>query len=271
MNGLRPALRQERWEWSEIPPERRLGMRFIDSHLHLSEYPDPRKVIMTAHGCDTLLYSAGVDESSSMTTLRLADSYPAALVPFVGIHPSEAGKSEDLEWVPDALAKAAGAGEIGLDPKYAASSPMKRQVSVFERQISAAERLGKPVQVHSRGAERECLDVLSSSRVGPVLLHWFQGDALLGEVRDRGYFVSFGPAMILSGKLQRMAASVDPHRILVETDGPVGFAALGGASGPSLIPSAVFSLAQVWNTGFQDARELVLENSLAYVGSRTKG
>ncbi len=245
-------------------------MRFIDSHVHLCEYGDPRGVVAAARACETTLVSSGVDLESSLRTLNLAKEHAGVIRPFVGVHPSEAGKEEDLAWVEEALSTADGVGEIGLDPKYA-DSPMKAQMRVFSELLSAAERAGKPVQVHSRGAESECLDVLSSFRPRAVLLHWFQSEEHLREVGDRGYYVSFGPALLSSGRLQRMVKDHSRALVLVETDGPVPFAALGGASGPSLIPSVVFRIAEIWGTTFQECSTELLANGLAYLGARTKG
>lgn len=246
-------------------------MRFIDSHVHLCQYAAIDTLLRGALSCETILLSSGIDKASSLATLTLASQHSHVVSPFVGIHPSEAGREVDLEWILDALAEASGVGEIGLDPKYAEKSPMRDQLRAFEGQVALAEESGKPVQVHSRGAEKECLDVLSSYSLRSVLLHWFQGEGLLGGARDRGYFVSFGPALIQSRKLQGMAASHDPRLVLAETDGPVRFAPLRGASGPSLVPSVVFSLARVWRKSFEESRELVLANSLAYLGAGTKG
>ena len=129
---------------------------------------------------------------------------------FVGVHPSEAGRDEDLNWFESALEGASGAGEIGLDPKYSPLGPQGPQTRAFQAQLAAAERAGKPVQVHSRGAERACLDVLSSFKTRSLLMHWFEGEEFVRDLRDRGYFVSFGPALLYSKKLQRIASSYDP-------------------------------------------------------------
>ncbi len=246
-------------------------MRFIDSHLHICEYREPDRAVEFAASNNVLLFSLGVDRESSFTTLRAAQRRPELVKPFVGLHPSEVGKGSDLNWFEGALAQAAGAGELGLDPKYSEVSPKSAQMAAFKGQLAASEKAGKPVQLHSRGAERECLDVLSSFRLKTVLLHWFQGEELLGEASKAGYFISFGPSLLYSKRLQRMASACDPKFLLTETDGPVPFEPLGGVSGPSLIPSVVFKVAQLRQMAFQDAAELIYANGLAYLGIGEKG
>lgn len=201
-----------------------------------------------------------------MATLEIAGCEPNSVRAFVGVHPSEAEVGDDLEWFEEALFEATGAGELGLDPRYSEASPKSLQMTTLVRQLEVVEKAEKPVQVHSRGAEKECFEVLSSYSVRPVLLHWFQGEAELREADDRGYFVSFGPALLHSKRLERMASSLDPARVLTESDGPVTFRPLGGAGGPSLIPTVVFKLAELWKLTFSEAEGRLLQNGLGYLG-----
>jgi TatD DNase family protein len=268
---LRSALRPMRWEWAEIPPSPGRGVRFADAHLHLFDYPDPGTQVRYAHAQRTILLSSAVDGRSSEATLAVARGAPEDVKAFVGVHPSEAEKEKDLGWLEDALKRAAGLGEVGLDPTYSNAGPGSAQLRVFLAQLEAAEEAGKPLQVHSRGAEGACLEELSGFRLRSVLMHWFQGEESLAAATDAGYFVSFGPALLASKKLQRMAVAAPRDRVLTETDGPVTFAPLGTASGPALIPSVTFKLAQLWKTGFEEAREGVLGNFRRYLGPSEKG
>ncbi|MGD1055515.1 MAG: TatD family hydrolase [Nitrososphaerales archaeon] len=246
-------------------------MRFIDSHVHLCEYREYRPSMNLARSSEAMLLSSSIDRASSMATLEIAKSEPSLVKAFVGVHPSEAGIGDDLEWFEGALHEATGAGEFGMDPNYSEVSPNSLQMTTFVKQLEAVEKAGKPVQVHSRGAEKECLGLLSSYSVKSVLLHWFQGEAELKEADDRGYFVSFGPALLVSRRLQRMASSLDPAFVLAESDGPITFAHLGGAGGPSLVPTVIFRLAELWKLTFSEAGQRLLWNGLRYldIGGKT--
>jgi TatD DNase family protein len=246
-------------------------VRFVDAHVHLPDYQPPSRQTLAARATQTLLISQGTGRESSVRSVTLARSHPEVVRAFVGVHPSEAEKEPDLGWFEDALRGADGAGELGLDPKYSPAGPGSLQRKTFEAQLSVASTLGKPVQVHSRGSEKDCLELLSAYSLPRVLMHWFEGEALAKEVVDRGYFVSFGPALLYSNRLRRVASSLDPRLVLTESDGPVAFAPVRGAEGPSLIPSVVFELARIWKTGFEEAREVVLKNGLRYLGSAGKG
>lgn len=243
-------------------------MRFVDSHLHV-ESADAAKAVLMAEATGTLLLACGVDRRSSKSVLGLAanDSVRA----FVGVHPSEVLRERGADWVAGELRFASGLGEVGLDPKYSAIGPRSAQSKAFLSQLEAAEGAGKPVQVHSRGAERQCLEALSSFRVKSVLMHWFQREDMVKTVMDRGYFISVGPSLLYSKRLQRMVRACDGAQLLTETDSPVEFGPLRGARGPSLVPSVVFRLAELWGGTFEDARTVVLQNAFRYLGAGEKG
>ena len=245
-------------------------MRFVDSHLHIGK-KEADSLLALADATDTLLVTCGVDRLTSQVGVELASLNPGSVIAFVGLHPSEVLKSSGLAWVRRWLDQAAGLGEVGLDPTYSSAGRRGAQMKAFLDQLEMARRLGKPVQVHSRGAERAALDALDGFRPRGVLMHWFEGEGLLSEVLVRGYFVSYGPALLYSKKLQRMAARSPPDQVLTETDSPVAYGPLRGARGPTLVPSVVFKLAQLWGTRFEEARASVVEGASRFLGISGKG
>lgn len=257
---------RESRETVELPHSGFEGLRFIDSHLHLADYDDSGQPLAFAAASRGLLVTAGTGAKNSARGAALSKQHPTLVRSFVGVHPSEAGKEGSPSWLEDMLPAAAGLGEIGLDPKYSEVASGSAQMKLLRFQLGFAEKAGKPVQVHSRGAERECLDVLGTYKLKAVLLHWFQGEETLGEANGLGYYASFGPALLISKKLKRMAKVWGRDRVLVESDGPVGFAALGGAGGPWLVPSVVFELSRLLGSPFEEAADAIVENSLSFLG-----
>jgi TatD DNase family protein len=245
-------------------------VRFVDSHLHL-EGAVAASQLALASATGTLLFACGIDRETSFVALRQADLAPETVKAFVGVHPSEVLKETSLTWFEPALRSASGAGEIGLDPKYSTKGAGSPQMKAFLAQLEAAQAADRPVQVHSRNAERECLDALGGFSLGGVLMHWYQSELLLQEVVERGYFVSFGPSVIYSKKLQRMALRCPHDQTLAETDSPVPFGALGGVRGPSLVPSVVFKLSELWREGFEDTRNTLAGNADRFLRASEKG
>ena len=60
-------------------------------------------------------------------------------------------------------------GECGLD--YSQNEDPKKQKDLFLKQISLAEKIKKPIIVHSRKAEADCVDILESSRIKKIIMH----------------------------------------------------------------------------------------------------
>ncbi|HVB95950.1 MAG TPA: TatD family hydrolase [Nitrososphaerales archaeon] len=239
-----------------------------DAHVHLPAYPDPLVVVAAARRRGVRLVSVGVSPAEALPNLKLRSGDPSTVRCFIGIHPSEAtsaaGGLEELSPLWDA---ADGVGEVGLDPKYSEVSAGSLQMELFKAQVEVAGRTKKPIQVHSRGAEGACLDVLERYSLGALLMHWFEGEELLGRVLSRQKtFVSFGPAILYSKKLMRMARRCPPETVLVESDGPVAFGALGGAEGPGLVPSVAFKLAELWGSSFDEAVLQLTLNAESYLG-----
>ena len=245
-------------------------MRFVDSHVHITDYDNPDSLIRYATATEGLLVSAAIDEESSIRSLLLGARFRGVVRPFVGVHPSAADRELSLDWLKQAALTAAGLGEVGLDPRYSDISEPSPQMRTLLVQLELAERLGKAVQVHSRGAEAACIEKLTSHRLTKVLLHWFEGEELIAAAAEKGYYVSFGPALLYSKKLSRMATTYPEDLILAESDGPVSFSALGGASGPHLIPSVVFRLAELRRRAFEDMTEILFRNALVYLGTGRK-
>jgi len=243
-------------------------LELADSHIHLARFTDPEETIRGAAERGMLLVSVSTEPGDARLTERLRDSHPEMVRFFAGIHPSEATASS-----PDGLSelweRADGIGEIGLDPKYSRTGPGDPQMRVFTSQLTVAERLSKPIEVHSRGAEEECLERLSTFTINRVLMHWFEGENHLERVASRGYFVSFGPALLYSKRLRRMARDYPADLTLLESDGPVTFRALGGeAGGSGLVASVAFALAELRGADFRETVELVTKNTRAFLTGR---
>jgi TatD DNase family protein len=243
-------------------------LRLVDAHVHLPSYGDPRPVLAGAAASGTFLLSCTVNPSEAMSNLELRKEYPEIVASFLGVHPSDVGPKLPSEELGALFAQADGIGEIGLDDKYSSVAPESPQRRAFVDQLSIAEKLGKPVQVHSRGSAELCLEIMSSFRLKQVLMHWFEDESLLPEVESRGYFVSVGPAILYSKKLRRIYSTVATESLLTESDGPVEFGVLGGGSGPGLVPSVDFALSELRRRSFEEIADAVSENAGRFLGRR---
>lgn len=143
---------------------------------------------------------------------------------------------------------------------------MSTQMNAFKSQLQIAADLSKPIQVHSRNAEKLSLDTLADYSVGNVLLHWFEGENFARIAEERRYFISVGPALLYSKKLVRIVKNYDRELVLTETDGPITYSIQGRTmNGPHLLASVVFKLCELWGTGFEDAARTVASSAANYL------
>ena len=83
--------------------------------------------------------------------------------------------------------------------------------------------------------------------------------------------VSFGPALVYSKSIQKLAKLSHPESTIVETDGPVPFSACyeGKIAEPSFIPSIVNKLSNLWSIPFDDILEQISDNLKKYIVVRS--
>ena len=122
-------------------------------------------------------------------------------------------------------------GEIGLDRFHLLQEPAAAecllgwQRAAFVAGLGLARRLGVPVVVHSRGAFRECVEMIDASGVewSRVVFHCFsEGPDEMAELMRRGGFGSFtGIITYKKAEAVRAAALAQgPGRLMMETDAP---------------------------------------------------
>jgi TatD DNase family protein len=249
-------------------------LSYVDAHLHLADpaYANKIESILqdaTQHEVTRLLSNA-VDYETSVRTISLAEQHEKTILAAIGLHPwtvvsnptSDLTKFERLLEENKEHVKAI--GEIGLDGKYTQDKQKKeRQREVFRLFLRMAERRKLPVVVHSRLAVDEVLDELSRFSPPKVLLHWYDGPVSnLKSFKDRGYFISVGPALLYSKRIAQIARNSDLSMLLTETDGPVEHHGpfKGKITRPSFVIDVVRELANIRSEEFQTVRDTVWNN-----------
>ena len=246
----------------------------LDSHIHLSdsEYDGEIPYIinfmkkMNLRAC-----CVSEDLETSKKTLDLATK-SELILPFIGVHPGKVNeKSENIEdYILQNSKKIAGIGEIGLDSTYdSGDTSLKNQKTIFQKQLSLAEKLEKPISIHSRKALEQIFEIIPSYSIKGMLLHWFDGNKKqLKKAMDLGFFVSYGPIMVYANDKQVLLSNSDLDRILVETDGPVRFSRCfeQKAAQISFIPSVIFCASKVLKKSFDETASILEKNSIQYLG-----
>ncbi|MDD3180837.1 MAG: TatD family hydrolase [Opitutaceae bacterium] len=123
-------------------------------------------------------------------------------------------------------------GEVGLDRFHLPKDDAARAVQIFQWQrdafaagLALAKQRNCPVVVHSRGAFRECVEMIDASGINwaRVVFHCFtEGPDEIAELMRRGGFGSFtGVITYKNADAVRAAAKAQGlERLMIETDAP---------------------------------------------------
>lgn len=152
---------------------------FIDTHCHLFKeyYEDLDAIIKKINdsGINKVIINGtnGTDNKEVLETIKKYDSVYGA----IGLHPefTDSVTEEDFKFVEEHIndPKVVALGEIGLDYHYGKEN-REKQIELFERQLALAEKLNKPVIIHSRDATEDTINCLKKFKVRGSM-HSFSG------------------------------------------------------------------------------------------------
>jgi TatD DNase family protein len=243
----------------------------IDAHAHIDKYGaeldaalgeiDERRI---------LTWAVAMDVPSYRRTLEIAEKC-AWVRPTFGVHPNRAPEyADDLKALAPWIERSPALGEIGLDfhwVKDAAHYPAQKKV--LEYFLAAAREQDKAVNLHTKGAEREILDLLERYAVRRALIHWYSGpEDILRALIDYGAYFTFGVELLSSEKIRALARAVPLDRIITETDNPGGLKWLTGEVGmPGVLTRVVGELGRVKEMKAEEMEKRVEENFRRVMGS----
>lgn len=204
----------------------------VDSHAHLDDHAfdeDREDVLLRArqvglqHIGNIFLDPIVFDERK-----HIFDAHREVFF-ILGVHPCDAQlfNEDTVTAIRNACSRenrVRAIGEIGLD-YYWKDCPREIQIDVFGQQLSLAQKLTKPVVIHCREAEEDCLTLLESRgfRDYPLLWHCFGGTADMAKrIIRNGWHISVpGPVTYKANEALREALPHIPQdRLLFETDAP---------------------------------------------------
>jgi len=206
----------------------------VDTHAHLHDPAfsrDVEAVVERARQAGVVaIISCGTDNETNSAAVSLAERFDIVYAA-VGLHPYDAHTltpatlTEIRRW--GRHPKVVAIGEIGLD-YHTTYPPRLVQREALIRVLEVAAELGLPISVHDRQAHEDILELVVewAAHCGlarPGVLHCFSGDESLARAATAvGLAVSFAGPITFKNALstRRVAAMVDDHYLLIETDSP---------------------------------------------------
>lgn len=204
-------------------------IKWIDIHAHFDMLEDsPELVIEKAQavGVERMI-TIGTEPSDHEYVRTLAEKYFPVVACTLGVHPHQGAvyTTEVGEYLRRHLnePQVVAVGEIGLDYYYN-QSPKEQQKEAFRAQLAIAEEFKMPVQIHTRDADADTVEILQEfkGRVTGVI-HCFTGTAWLAkQCLDLGYNISMSGVVTFKNAddLRSTCKLVPLDRLHVETDSP---------------------------------------------------
>ncbi len=252
----------------------------VDCHCHLTHEKfknDLDKVIERARKSGVkAIITSGVNVPTNRETLELSKKYDFVKAS-LGLYPIDLlGNSsdgtglsrqiepfvldEELKFIKKNKDKIVAVGECGLDFAWDKKYHSKQKEN-FEKIIKFVEKLKKPIIVHSRKAERECLDLLESSRLKKVLLHCFSGNKkLIQRGYDLGYYFSIPTVIVRLQHFQTLVGMVDMSRLLTETDSPWLSPYQNKRNEPRFVEESVKKISEIKQLNKEEVENIIFMN-----------
>lgn len=182
-----------------------------DAHLHIK---DP--MIIEQMKQFDIAGIANVSDPKEYHFIRNLQKSWNKLYYSVGIHPWKADQTNYEEMVP-LLSESKIIGEIGLDNVWC-NCDLKIQTELFEKQLRLAYQAQKPVILHTKGMEKEVLDLIKKYP-NRYLVHWYSSSDYLEDYIEIGCYFTVGVSVKKDEAVNQVAKKVDIHHLLLESDG----------------------------------------------------
>lgn len=204
-----------------------MGMVFIDVHAHLDMCNGSVKEIIkkSQEAGVGVIINSGISPERNRKTLEIAKNFPENVKAALGIYPVEASEMNEkqfdaeVDFIRKNADKIVAIGEIGMDFKELDKREL--QETRFKELIKLSLELGKPMIIHSRKAEQECVQILEEMKAKRVLMHCFSGKlSLVEKIVKNGWFLSIPSSVKYLLHFQEIIKAVPIEQLLCETDSP---------------------------------------------------
>jgi TatD DNase family protein len=241
-------------------------MRFIDTHVHLDfpEFDKNRKeVIARAVRGDVGIINSCLDKKG----FELMRGFKEVFLT-IGCTPYELEDFQpQYELIRAHMDDIIAVGEVGLDYYWVKEEPRRaRERENLLKFMDLAKEHDKPLVIHSRNAEKPCLDLLEKSDVR-ALMHCFSGS--MGEAAraiDLGYPISIPANINRSKQKQEFARSLPLDSLVLETDAPYLAPDPGSINEPINVIKSAALIAELRGVGIDEVARVTTKNAREFFG-----
>lgn len=243
-------------------------MVFIDMHCHIDFYKDEEieKIIERARKENVgIIVNNSVKTENMSRVMKLAEKYEEVKAG-LGIYPidvlplNDKEFEKEIEYIRKNKDGIVVIGEVGLDYKEDAEEHDK-QKDVFRRFISLSIELNKPIIVHSRKAEGECIQILEEMKAKKVIMHCFSGKlSLVKRIIENKWFLTIPTSVKNSEHFQKVISMTPIKQLLCETDSPYLHPDKKMNNEPANVVESYKKIAEIKGISLNEAEKMIGEN-----------
>lgn len=247
-------------------------MEFFDTHAHYNDEKyneDREELIEKIYNDDiTSMVCVGYNVEKSKEALKIAEKYNF-MYATCGISPNDIvdysdSSLKEIEKIGKSK-KIVAIGEIGLD-YYWEKENKDKQKELFIKQIEIANRLGKPIVIHTRDAAIDTIEILKNNTVNKKgIFHCCPlNQELIKEALKLGFYISFsGNITFKNAKSEAPVSLVPLDKILIETDSPylTPEPFRGTRNNSSNVKFVANKIAEIKNITLEEISKITYENA----------
>ncbi len=236
----------------------------IDVHSHIDLFDNPQEIIRNSKKIK--IVTAGVNSDSNKKILELKKENPEIEI-CLGGYPTELSKlfdegiDSEIEFIRKNNKNIVGIGEVGLDLKENDESTLEKQKKYFGKFIELAKELNKPIIVHSRKAEKECVEFLERFNYKKIIMHCFSGNfKLVQKIIQNGWYLSIPTSVKNSEHFQKIIEIAPIEQLFCETDSPFLHPDRKFPNEPKNVVESYKKIAEIKNISMKEVEKKIGEN-----------
>lgn len=240
----------------------------VDVHCHLNfeDFDKDRdEVVNRAEKLGMTVVDSATNINDARKSLEISRKYKIVksslgLYPLYAINLNERQLDEEINFISKNKDDIIAVGEIGLD-KSVEDHRIERQIEIFREVLSLAEKLKKPVVIHSRKAEKECIDIIETFKIRHVDMHCFGGNfKLVKRIQDNGWNFSIPTNIVRLLHFQKIVEQTSMSQLLTETDSPYLSPYRDRRNEPSFVVETIEKISEIKKLDKEEVKKLIYMN-----------
>ena len=236
----------------------------IDLHCHLTadEYEKDLDIVLN-RAKEMIVVSSGLNLEDNKRVLALSKKYKnvragLGLYPIDGLKMDDEEIGKNLKLIEENKNKLLYIGEVGLD--YSENEDRNKQKEAFSKVIELAEKIDKPLLIHSRRAEIDCYEMLESSKIKQIVFHCFTGKLNIArKIADKGWSFSIPASIVRDGRFQKIVLNTDVSQLFTETDSPF-LSPFNGRNEPFFAAEGLKKIAEIKSLDAEETENILYMN-----------